>query len=321
MGNFNAIVIWDRDVFLKPSDGLVGTLFDIRGRINTLPPSLPMSGVNGSKVDQPDMVFATGSDGVAINHLSLVLVRLGSVSSVRVPPKYKVSSHPFPSVRVATGVQGGNHGSAMAMVNGGIQVAPGIPETMASDSGGREMLEEAGRIFRGVAGDSRGNPSLERPLVDLRKFLGFPSLDAGQDKYRNISLDAIDKPGLMTGVNGRNWNGRKRQRWLACEKGKNVVEGGSIVSSGFPGGGEYVTAALVNGGVASIDSVTGVNGALGNGSFAANSGSRAGVNPVNVSNGVAAGGRSFASVLWGLPDLSSLLKPITEGGITRVVIP
>ncbi|KAJ4958809.1 hypothetical protein NE237_025920 [Protea cynaroides] len=67
MENRNVVVIWNRDVVLKWSNGLVRTRSGICGRINSVPPSLQVSGVNVAEVDRPAMVFATRLHGVAIS--------------------------------------------------------------------------------------------------------------------------------------------------------------------------------------------------------------------------------------------------------------
>ncbi|KAJ4965987.1 hypothetical protein NE237_017836 [Protea cynaroides] len=146
----------------------------------------------------------------------------------------------------------------------------------------------------------RDNFELERESVDLGKILGFPSLDAGRTKEGRESSDVANKNGSF--VNKRTRNGSKHQRWVAHKKGKNVMEG-----SNHPNGG--------------ADSVSNANGVWETIPHADSPTVMAGVNGSNNPSGATRSGRSFASVLFGLLDLSNLPEPVTEGGLTRVVIP
>ncbi|KAJ4971360.1 hypothetical protein NE237_004459 [Protea cynaroides] len=127
------------------------------------------------------------------------------------------------------------------------------------------------------------NQNLERPIVDLGRFLGFPSQEISAPVLGNNISVAQPNEVSTTAVNDlrdRRRFTRKKRRWLNREKEKD----------------QAMDARPVN-------AAEGVS----------QPGFAATVEPMHQ--------RSFAAVLSGLPDLHKLPEPVVEGGITRVVIP
>ncbi|KAJ4980909.1 hypothetical protein NE237_031746 [Protea cynaroides] len=189
------------------------------------------------------------------------------------------------------------------MVSAGLRVAPRMrnQENGGSQVNGmaHENLPLSGIAplshvnASGVGGNVNDGRSLDlvRAQVDLGKFLGFRSLEAEGVRNGNKSGQYFNLPYATRNVKDLNRRTRKRRKWSPREKGKNVA------SNDVPSG-----TARQRGDDASVQGHGG-----------------SGVEDRNPGNMM--GGRSFAAVLSGLPDLGSLLKPVVEGGITRVVIP
>ncbi|KAJ4951618.1 hypothetical protein NE237_028450 [Protea cynaroides] len=120
------------------------------------------------------------------------------------------------------------------------------------------------------------------------KVLGFSSMETEWFTVRNNSGKDSVLEKHPNAISGRNRDGRKRCRWLARDKDKFTI------------------------GVGDATTVSGE----GNSSDARPRSKSQ--NPGQNSN---VRGRSFTSVLSGIPDLSNLPDPVFKGSITRIVIP
>ncbi|KAJ4968978.1 hypothetical protein NE237_015679 [Protea cynaroides] len=273
----------DKEVSLKAREGLNGVRSDSRGRMGNPPQSLsmPVLGVDGLERDQPAMVFSMRSDGAG---------------------RESLDSGAFDGATFYAG----NQGAALAMVIVGMGVDPGIRESFVSSQAG----DSSGVVVSNKGSDSFLADNLLSNADDLQSIrraidgslwmpvpdgmLASPSGMAIDKSSDNSELEraSVDLGKFLVSVN----------TGVAREKGKNVMEG-----SNHPNGG----AALVSN----------ANGVWGTVPPTDSPAVMPGVNGSNNSSGATKSGISFALVPSGLQDLSSLPEPVTEGGLSRVVIP
>ncbi|KAJ4965349.1 hypothetical protein NE237_017198 [Protea cynaroides] len=177
------------------------------------------------------------------------------------------------------------------MVFAGLRVAPGMRNLENSIILGKRVpLSHVNAS--GVGGPANGDGWQIPLLVDLGKFIGFPSLETEGDGNGNKFGEQSNLPSVTRTVNDINQKARKRQKWLPREKGKNIVLNGPYNGGDTQGG---VDATMQGNGTTGVDT--------------------------GISTNTKASGGTLAAVLTGMPDLSSLPELVFEGGVIRVVIP
>ncbi|KAJ4976035.1 hypothetical protein NE237_001141 [Protea cynaroides] len=334
--NPNAMVLWDREVFLHSTRGISEnassksrSAYQTMGHQSTA----TTFALTGRVSEQAGVVFSARSNGRLRNqsrpdedhHVRFENVYLQDGVADGVVQSSRSEMHRGNYVPVMGRVsqnQGDGISAAISMVNAGNRVSAGIqrhfddPMRMA-DAAGTENLpfgvldpsshvgnssgagvnlisgplavsEPVTEMDHQVAFATDGVTSavLERTHLDIGRFLGFPSKETGVSPVgNNLGDDSVPTVTVTQAAPaGMTRHVRKRRKWVAREKGKNV----SVLGEGLH--------LMVNRSAPISQSVV--------------HGQRA-----------HAGGSSFVDVLSGLPDLSSLPEPVNEGGIIRVVIP
>ncbi|KAJ4980387.1 hypothetical protein NE237_031224 [Protea cynaroides] len=223
-----------------------------------------------------------------------------SSAMARVHTGLRVDTGSHAALRVATGSRavvatgvGGVHGSSTFTgetmkdginlnVSGSVSHVSVNDVRRASDRSFWVPMPEvlADRISEKDSGIESDESNMERSVVDLGRYLGFPLLenDAAMDGSRSKGTQSKD---FFNGNKSfwKNRRSRKRHRGVDRDKGKGVAD--------------------------SVEASIGVpskNGTAGS------------------SEEKTSGHRSFASALTGMTDLNSLPEPVTEGCLTRVVI-